>query len=126
LFDIDGNPLPVAMLLDSTYALNPRAYDMGKTRNILTAREDVVAAPGGWGRPTFLWQPSHDDYAAVWAKGKTYLKGGGQSPGKAEMFRACFDLDIFGLRAGGAALFTSFYKRKPEPLRDEYYGDEYY
>lgn len=57
----------------------------------------------------FLWQPSAEDYRRVF---EAALKDGGRAPSSSDLRVACFSIDVFGLRAGGAAYFNDYYKDK--------------
>lgn len=59
----------------------------------------------------FVWKPSREDYKAV-------LEKAGKR-GTLEFHKAAFDLDILGLRAGGAAKYDDYYSDDESPPSDE-------
>lgn len=130
-FDRNGLPLPVATFfsyMDGEF--DEEHYDLGKAAEILLARDDVHVFPKseGWrddpnregraetvaqaisripgynageGRTQtihFAYRPSVEDYRRVWDKAASY---GGKAPGTNRR-RAIEDLDMLGLKAGGA------------------------
>lgn len=80
----------------------------GKVRLATTVEEAVFKIPyynadGGRSHTLyFVWKPSREDYKAV-------LEKAGKR-GSMEFHKAAFDLDILGLRAGGAAKYEDYYK----------------
>lgn len=136
---LDDKPLAGAMFFDYIdAAMHNGLYDIRKAAEILLARNDVrlfpVAAYGGradhdgtattveeallevpyynrdLGHTEFLegfYQPTPQDYEKIYARA-TELR---PDYPPLEFFRAIYDLDILGLRAGGAALTQDFYKR---------------
>jgi hypothetical protein len=140
VFDVERKPLPCAILFDyiSAHMDNSR-YDLPKALAILKARDDIrFEAESSWDKAgevsripsynadkdrnaclKFVWMPSVEDYRRMWAKCAEYET---KYP-STERYRAVFDLDLLGLRAGGAALCNDFYasvesKRKGD--RDDY------
>lgn len=71
----------------------------------------------------FIWMPSREDYVKMWNKAKS-CNGMFQSK-----HHAVFDLDLLGLRSGGAAKYTEYYEcdKESEEEREERrrYRDEY-
>jgi hypothetical protein len=57
----------------------------------------------------FLWQPTKEDYQKLMEQCSTY--GDGSHP-STNIAAAIFDMDLFGLRVGGAALFDKYYAHK--------------
>lgn len=53
----------------------------------------------------FYWAPSDEDYQRMWNEAIKADK----DPGKDQFYKTCFDLDMFGLRAGKAALYENYY-----------------
>lgn len=80
----------------------------GEVRLATTVQEAVFKIPyynadGGRSHTLyFVWKPSREDYKAV-------LEKAGKR-GSLEFHKAAFDLDILGLRAGGAAKYEDYYK----------------
>jgi hypothetical protein len=143
LYDIDGEPLPVCLAFDYINGgfANDR-YDLRRAAEILLKRSDVTLSPNagersyrrdedpkdpatyvgdipyynkGRGRSqclSFQWHPTVEDYRKVFAA---------QQPGRwSDKRRACFDVDIFGLRAGGAAKFSDY----DQSERDSHSADD--
>ena len=128
LWDLERNPLPVGHhfnYIEGGFA-NDR-YDLRRAAEILLARKDVTLHPDGGERVygdwldkgpdsyigeiphynrdrrrtrclSFVWAPSTEDYRKVLAA------AGNEWPTSWEFVRACLDVDVFGLRAGGALL----------------------
>ena len=125
-FTLDGAPLPVCKPFDYTMAqFDNRSYDLAKAVSILEARSDVRLYPpdrhsknlvtgiphyNADGERThqiaFFWYPEVEDYRRVIAEAQNYNRG---TPNTFDIHRACFELDLFGLRAGGAARFDNYY-----------------
>lgn len=134
LFDMDGLPFPVGLIFNYIDGgMSEDRYDLVKASEILMKRKDVLLLPGGGesrssgpqddprsyvgaipyyntaaGRRSclqFHWRASVEDYRRVWALALEDRS----HPGKGDLMKACFDLDIFGLRAGGAARFEDYY-----------------
>lgn len=133
VFDVEGQPLPVAILFNYIEAqMDNRSYDLKKALAILKARPDVrFVLQDRWGAAdevqsipgynqskgrtsclTFVWMPSVEDYRRMWARCQEYE---GRSHPSCSRYQAVFDLDLLGLRAGGAARFGSFAGAYEEP-----------
>lgn len=138
LFDRHGQVLPVAIRFDYIEAhVNNSRYDLEKAAKILLARDDITIFPvkryrdepdydgvaktveeavasipyynaeRGRNRTiTFRWTPRVEDYRKMWAE---CLRLGGRYP-STNRYHAVFNLDLLGLRAGGAALCDDFYQ----------------
>jgi len=140
LFDVDKRPLPVAMrfsYIDGRF--DNTVYRLDKALEILRKRDDIrLEAEDRWQKPgevnripsynaepgrdqciQFVWMPTVEDYRRMVAKCEEI---GGRYP-STNRYQAVFDLDIFGLRAGGAAKFSDFYGRE-EP-EDETSDDDF-
>lgn len=135
LHDRKGNVLPVAIVcnhMTNMYTDNSR-YDLKKAVDILWDNPAVVFFDGS--RPVdiiedkddailsieyynsspksnhhlqFLWRPTVSEYRGLWAMQLSY---GEKYPSTSEG-RAMFDLDVFELRKGGAALYDDFYSSR--------------
>ena len=137
-YTLDGTPLPVCTFFGYTpgYMAADR-YDLEKAIEILKARSDIrFVSPGTRGRSgdksalthfsyghgpdhlVFHWIPETETYLTVHAQAMTYRAGEGKGFAGTDMARAVFDLDTFGLRAGGAAKFDSFWEYE-KPWTDE-------
>jgi hypothetical protein len=135
-YDIEGEPLPTAVLFTYIEAhMDNGHYDLEKALAILKARDDirfvgdnrwtpadqVANIPGYNAEPGrdrcigFVWMPKVEDYRRMLAKCAKY-KDAWTSMNR---YRAVFDLDILGLRAGGAAKLDDFYARVPDPPERE-------
>lgn len=137
IYDAEGKPLPVAVLFNYIDGHMDNAhYDLDKALATLKARDDIrFVAEDRWrdapdsvqriphynasrGRDyclAFVWMPSVEDYRRMVAQCEEY-----ESPYPTTMrYRAVFDLDLLGLRAGGAAKHTDFYAYDSEPAGDE-------
>lgn len=142
-FDLAGDPLPIAIHCDYVTArMNDGAYHLKKAEAILKADPRIrfidektrfssdSDAPGskksfirevpyynaqkGCSKFLEFWfMPTAEDAKRLWEKQNSY---GSRFP-STEDHRAMFDLDILGLRAGGAAKFDDFDK-------SEMYDDE--
>ena len=126
-FDRHGNSLPVAMLFEYIHArIVDGCYDLEKAAEILRKDPRVRFIPGdrpgeqgiiqpvpyynsraGSSRHIPFWfMPTADDAKRLWEKQKAM---GGTYP-STRGHEAVFELDMLGLRAGGAALYDKFYK----------------
>lgn len=120
LYDRHKQPLPMAV---SCSYLNGRFdnanYHLDKASKILMQREDIRIKSAQVSIPhynadrrrnqhlEFVWVPNVEDYRRM----ISYCNEiGGQHPSM-HIYRAMFELDILGLRAGGAAKFTDFFGR---------------
>lgn len=89
----------------------------GKVRVATTVEEAVFKIPyynardGRTNSLYFIWKPSREDYKAV-------LEKAGKR-GLLEFHKAVFDLDMLGLRAGGAAKYDDYYKDDETHSGDE-------
>lgn len=129
LFDRYGNILPVAQFFDYIHAgMHNGRYDLKKALEILR-KNDRVHGVSSRGKDAelqileveyynrekfcshylcFWFEPTPEEQKQLWAKQLTY---GGDYP-STEFHRAVFDLDILGLRAGGAAYYDEFYQSR--------------
>jgi hypothetical protein len=126
LFDVNEQPIPVAMQFSYINGRFDNAtYHLDKALKILRKRDDIrFEAEDRWQKPgeinripsynavrgrseciQFVWMPKAEDYRRMVARCNEI---GGQHP-STNRYHAVFDLDIFGLRAGGAAKFSEFY-----------------
>lgn len=120
LFDADGVPLPVALHFGYIHSrMDNSRYDLKRALAILKERDDIAFPKGakilripGYNADEdrhehidFMWTPKAGDYVRVWEQCKKYTT----SHPSTERHRAAIDLDVLGLRAGGAAMYTSFY-----------------
>jgi len=122
IFDLDGSPLPCAIYMDYIEAgLSNGRYDLVKAKKILEKRNDIDGliltdvpyyncSSGCSKYIRLIWQPSKKDYQKMWEKCLSYKT---QWP-STTMAHAIFDLDLLGLRKGGAAYFDEFYKSKED------------
>ena len=119
--------LPCAILFGDLEAnMHNRAYDLEKAVAILQARDDIRFVRASDPEPiyqiphynagqvrtralTFVWEANAEDYQRMWI---WCLENRPDHPSTA-MRRAAFELDIFGLRAGGAAKYTTWDERVP-------------
>lgn len=135
VFDRHGEPLPQALVLDYLKGnLDNGHYDLKKAVAILRGNprvrfidenryrdewvffgendNPVMAIPAynmSESRDAYiaiLWRPTHDEYRAMWEKCRQMEP---KYPSTANA-RAIFELDLLGLRAGGAALFDDFFQ----------------
>lgn len=119
VFDIEDQPLPVAILINGVgNGFMIEDYNRQKVREILEARDDVTThkLPGVGDRVLWVWNPSPEAMRALWDQCCSYE--GGRYPSTLK-HRAIFDLDLLGLRAGGAAKYDSYYGRYEQVNRDE-------
>jgi hypothetical protein len=132
IYELDGTPFPLAQEIDCFHlgGITSETYDIERALEVLGARPDVdligpdnafMAARAGspvqkapvsmqrafhWLR--VRWRPE----AKTWAK---VLEAAAKEGGSTDMVRkAMWDLDVLGLRAGGAARFEGFYDRPQE------------
>ncbi len=134
LFDRNGEVLPTALFFDYMNGnLRNGSYDLKKAMEIL--RKDPRVTPvterrsyrgdsaeeGTWRvqevpyynvskgcsqHLSFVFAPTAEDMTSLWAQMKSYKT---QYP-STERHRAIFDLDMLGLRAGGAAKYKSYHE----------------
>lgn len=135
LYDREGDVLPVAIVcnyMTNMYTDNSR-YDLKKAVDILwdnpavaffsgnrnvdiiEDKNDVIlgieyynSSPKSNHHLQFLWRPTVSECRGLWAMQLSY-KGTYPSTDKG---RAMFDLDVLGLRKGGAALYDDFYSSR--------------
>lgn len=133
-YDWKGVPMACALAFDYISArMNDGQYDLPRALEILKARKDIrfwgadhwekdgeVLQVPGYNRSrgcreyiSFVWMPSREDYLKMWAKAQSYSTPG-KSPASTERYRAIFDEDLLGLRAGGAARHGDFYGHVPD------------
>jgi hypothetical protein len=127
LFDRHGEVLPVALYFDYIEAaMRDGRYNLERAAEILKKDSRVRfiaekpqqdptevihevpyynAEPGKTKYLQFLFMPTEADQRQLWKQQQSY---GTKSP-SLEKFHAVFDLDMLGLRAGGAALQDSFF-----------------
>lgn len=153
-FDWTGKVLPVPIwfsYMDGRIAEDK--YDLKRTAEILLARDDVHVFPRqeGWrddpdreGKATtveqsiisipgynsergrsrtiyFIYRPSVEDYRLMWEKCLSYKANYPST----ERHRAIFDLDLLGLKAGGACLVQNYWdSNRPDTSNDDNYGDD--
>lgn len=136
VFDLEGESLPVAVhcdyisayIHDGTYRLekaeailknDPRVRfieegsrysrktsSAGSEKSFIQAVPYYNARVGCSNYLPFWFMPTAEDAKRLWAQQKSY---GTRYP-STEAHRAMFDLDILGLRAGGAAKYDDFHK----------------
>lgn len=123
IFSIDDVPYPMGLHF-STYTgrISSKVYRLKKAREILAARSDVRNIKDyepydddeyGTKGLDFSWAPSAEDYVRMWNRClEKNDKCGKTSYHHPSNFRyeAVFDLDLLGLRAGGAAKYDEYYK----------------
>jgi hypothetical protein len=122
MFDLDDNPLPIAIYFDYIMAhMDNTNYDLEKAVEILkknpqvrfikqdrwcdTIIEPIPSYNASEERNqciTFVFSPTSEQAKAMWNIQKRH-----KYPGT-ERFRAVFELDLLGLRSGGAAKFKTF------------------
>lgn len=134
LFDQDGQVLPTAILFDYMNGfLRNGNYDMTKALKILSKDKRVMSNPDTTSRRartskeepvlsifdvphynrspassqflSFWFAPTVEDMRAIWEKAKSY----GTKYPSTTFHQAIFDLDLMGLRAGGAAKYPDYY-----------------
>lgn len=132
LFDVDDQPLPVAVYCDYISGLfENKYYDLEKTVKILSGRDDIKWFPpdSEWDRTKmgqgkihkvphynqndchnrltvkFIWQPDANTYRRLWQKQLEL-----DNIPSAQLHQAIFELDIFGLREQGATTRNNYYE----------------
>jgi hypothetical protein len=143
LFDRNGEILPVAQYFDYIHAgMSDGRYDLEKALEILKKNprvygvskrgkeEELEIVPVEYYNRErycsqylrFWFEPTLDEQRQLWAKQRSY---GGEYP-STEFHRAVFDLDILGLRAGGATYYDDFHKSRQydEAYRTESDSDD--
>lgn len=121
MFDVEGVPYPVMHYFDYIVAqMNNGYYDIDLAAKILGDRPDILLHGGDnpvQDVPYYnssdecsryvsgSWFPSREDYIRVW----DYCVSFEASYPSTMIHKAIFDLDIWGLRAGGAARKDTFY-----------------
>lgn len=65
----------------------------------------------------FVWKPTVEQYRAL----HDAASNAGRNYSSMDLYKAAFDLDVLGLRAGGAAKYEDYYKDDPAVYHD---GDE--
>lgn len=65
----------------------------------------------------FIWKPTREQYSQVWEAAKAATRKGGY-PSTA-MHQMIFELDMLGLRAGGAAKYDTYWKSDDAPAFDD-------
>lgn len=134
--DWQGVPMACAIAFDYLSArMNNGQYDLERALEILKARKDIrfwgatrwekdgeIRRVPGYNQSrgchtfiSFVWMPSREDYLKMWARAKSY----GQAHASTERYRAVFDEDLLGLRAGGAARYDDFYGHVPDDASEE-------
>lgn len=135
LYDRKGNVLPVAIVCNymtnmhtdnARYDLkkavdilwdNPAIvfFDGGRQADIIEDKDDAILrieyynlSPKSNRHLQFLWRPTASEYRGLWAMQLSY----GENYPSTSKGRAMFDLDILGLRKGGAALYDDFYSSR--------------
>lgn len=125
--DTGGHPVPIAVHFDYINGhVDNAGYDLERALTILKARPDIRFPSGDdrAGRPgtvlaiphynadqhrncflRFVWVPTDEDFRRL-------HEALPKSPALFEPHKTIFDLDLLGLRAGGAALFDDFYERR--------------
>jgi hypothetical protein len=108
-------------------------YHLDKAIEILSKRPDVRLVPAErWHGEGFVhtsgyssdcivfdWVPDAETYQKVFALAKTFARSDKYGMGSDDLRRACFDLDVFGMRAGGAAKYGTYYEADEELSREE-------
>lgn len=118
VFDKDNEALPMAIDFDYIEAqMHEKSYDLAQAIEILSKREDIKDLSGILEIPhyntergkrqyiNFTWVPSIKDYQCAWELCKKLDK---EFPSTVFLY-AIFELDLLGLRRGGAARFGDFY-----------------
>lgn len=123
LFDRFGEVLPTGVLFDYMHGnLRDGAYDLEKVVKLLSGREGVIpfegkkltieAVPhynryyGCRSHVSFIFQPTLKEMRAMWAKMKELDKDFPSTAGH----HAIFELDLLGLRKGGAAKYENYWE----------------
>lgn len=139
LFDRHGEILPVAIRFDySNGGFHSGRYDIDKALAIL-AKDPRVAPVVARGKPQvgglsvrrvadhfstddfnqrhipFIFAPTVEDMRAIWAKCLSY----GDNYAFGRKYDAIFDLDILGLRAGGATKYENYWSKDEVPADNE-------
>jgi hypothetical protein len=136
-YDWQGVPMSCAIAFDYISArMNDGQYDLKRALEILKARSDIrfwgadswekdgeVRTVPGYNRSSgcrefisFVWMPSREDYLKMWARACSY---GNKTHSSVERYRAIFDEDLLGLRAGGAARNPDFYGHVVDDTSEE-------
>lgn len=131
-YTLDGAPVPVGVFMDYLHGrLDNAHYDLGRAMGILQANPAVTfldsrrnPIPPERGRaesiPYYIGRPAEDGNAfirCVWAPDAAQMASichEPKGPGT-DRHRRIFDLDLLGLRAGGAALFEDYDCEVPVP-----------
>lgn len=123
LFDRFGEVLPTGVFFDYMHGnLRDGAYDLEKVVKLLSGREGVIplageklaieAVPhynseyGCRAGVSFIFQPTLEEMRAMWAKMKELNKAFPSTAGHL----AIFELDLLGLRKGGAAKYGNYWE----------------
>ena len=123
LFDDEGRVMPIGFYYDYMRGnMRNGAYDLNKVVDLLKGKDHVHvfknkelaiesvpyynASSGCTSSLKFVLAPTQEQMEAIWEKAKKLNK---RAP-SVELHRAAFDLDIWGLRAAGAARFDEFYE----------------
>lgn len=115
VFDLNDKPLPVAMMIgDGMYMSLSLDYDEDMVHKILKERNDVSVYKAPYGKKVFVWNPSVKDYRLMWDRCKSLEGASIYSLGSLKKYHAIFDLDLLGLRAGGASKYDEFLGRLSE------------
>lgn len=118
IFDVNHEPLPVAIYFSYTDgSIKSSSYNLDTLAKILSKRNDVKLLvdnelipyynndSGSERYSEFIWRPTVKEYRKMWKKCLSYKT---EYP-STNNHMAVFDLDLLGLRRGGAAKFDSFY-----------------
>lgn len=134
VFTRTGLPLPWARQFSYISAhMHNGCYNLETAAAILSQREDITLALGRYSKSyihriehynataaqthhlSFSWAPNVEDYRAMVAECERI---GGKYP-SVNWRQAVFNLDLLGLRAGGAAKYDDFHDSDPEPESEE-------
>lgn len=124
IYNADREHLVVGMYCDylNTGNFHNGKYDLEKARKILSKRKDVHSlseikliqpytnrSPGHSHNISFYWSPDVNTYRTIMDKAESKIDERLRSPGSGAIGRVEFDLDLLGLRAGGAALHDNYH-----------------
>lgn len=124
LYDASNKVLPVGMYFEYISAyMDNRSYDLKRAVEILKDNPNVDLETARWSDEyiddiphynsesnrnrciSFWWAPTQKEYQQMWKKCKEI---GSKYP-STNRYQAVFELDLLGLRAGGAAKHETFY-----------------
>lgn len=106
IFDTNDEHLVVGMYCSCIDGYDSNKFNIERAHKILSQRKDVhsLSSSGGYIKTiSFFWSPDVDTYRKMMRKVVNR---------SLDEHKVIFDLDLLGLRAGGAALYDNFYNSK--------------